>query len=294
MSRWQARLQQAESAAVRAMRAPAARWVGLALGLVGFGVLARELVTADRAVLAAWWGPGLVAAFAGFAALHACGVASLHLLGGVAPARVWTTAQVVKYLPAPGSAMLGMVGASIREGHTAKMALGVMTRQQAVLVGGSVLVGSVAVGAGLHGRLGGWAGTAMAAATAVAGLGLLVWATRGRPATARVVVALLGCASLAVPGLGLVLAMPDPGHWMVTALALPAAWAAGLLVLPVPAGIGVRESVIMFLLAPSVGVEAALAFALVGRVIHTLSDAVAILVVRAVPVLRRVAARVPD
>lgn len=291
MSRWRATLQRAESTAVRAMRAPAARWVGLGLGLAGFGLLARELVTADRTVLAAWWGPGLVASFLGFFALHACGVATLHLLGGVAPARVWTTAQVVKYLPAPGSAMLGMVGASVREGHTAKVALGVMTRQQAVLVGGSVLVGSVAVGVGVVGRLGGAVAVAVAVATAVAGLGLLVWATRGLARSARVAVALLGCASLAAPGIGLVVAMPDAGQWLVTALALPAAWAAGLLVLPVPAGIGVRESVIVFLLAPSVGVEAALAYALVGRIVHTLSDAVALVVVRGIPAVRRVAAR---
>jgi uncharacterized membrane protein YbhN (UPF0104 family) len=59
----------------------------------------------------------------------------------------------------------------------------------------------------------------------------------------------------------------------IAAVAL--SWAAGLAVIPVPAGAGVREGVLTFLLASSVGTGRALALALLGRLTLTLADAVA-------------------
>ncbi len=52
-------------------------------------------------------------------------------------------------------------------------------------------------------------------------------------------------------------------------------WAAGLIVIPLPAGAGVREGVLTFLLASSVGSGRALTLALLGRLTMTLADAVA-------------------
>jgi glycosyltransferase 2 family protein len=59
----------------------------------------------------------------------------------------------------------------------------------------------------------------------------------------------------------------------IAAVAL--SWAAGLAVIPVPAGAGVREGVLTFLLSSSVGSSRALALALLGRLTLTLADAVA-------------------
>jgi glycosyltransferase 2 family protein len=51
-----------------------------------------------------------------------------------------------------------------------------------------------------------------------------------------------------------------------------AGWVAGQIVVPVPAGIGVREAAIIWLAGPEIGYEAALAFALLTRVLHVAVD----------------------
>lgn len=50
------------------------------------------------------------------------------------------------------------------------------------------------------------------------------------------------------------------------------AYAAGVVIIVAPAGLGVREGVITFLLSPYLGLTNAIAVAVVTRVIHTLSD----------------------
>jgi uncharacterized membrane protein YbhN (UPF0104 family) len=57
----------------------------------------------------------------------------------------------------------------------------------------------------------------------------------------------------------------------IAAVAL--SWAAGLVVVIVPAGAGVREGVLTYLLASSMGSGRALALALLGRLALTLADA---------------------
>ncbi len=59
----------------------------------------------------------------------------------------------------------------------------------------------------------------------------------------------------------------------IAAVAL--SWAAGLAAIPVPAGAGVREGVLVFLLSPYVGSGTALTLALLGRLALTLADAAA-------------------
>jgi uncharacterized membrane protein YbhN (UPF0104 family) len=56
--------------------------------------------------------------------------------------------------------------------------------------------------------------------------------------------------------------------------AVSLAWAAGLVVVFVPAGVGVREGVFTYLLAPAVGSSRALALALLGRFALTIADAI--------------------
>ena len=58
----------------------------------------------------------------------------------------------------------------------------------------------------------------------------------------------------------------------IAAVAL--SWAAGLVVVIVPAGAGVREGVLTFLLASEIGSARALTLALIGRLALTLADAV--------------------
>ena len=57
--------------------------------------------------------------------------------------------------------------------------------------------------------------------------------------------------------------------------AVALSWAAGLAAIPVPAGAGVREGVLTFLLSSSVGSGRALTLALLGRLALTLADAAA-------------------
>lgn len=75
-------------------------------------------------------------------------------------------------------------------------------------------------------------------------------------------------------GGSLALLVPGPGSpaWVGVVAAFALAHAAGVLVVFAPAGVGAREAVLVALLAPSVGVPAAAAAALLSRLAHALAD----------------------
>ncbi len=84
---------------------------------------------------------------------------------------------------------------------------------------------------------------------------------------------LVGCAiKLILEALG------ESASWPLVFAATSLSWAAGLVVVPAPAGLGIREAALVALLVSQVPVEAAVAAALVSRVLFVLLDVVCFLV----------------
>jgi hypothetical protein len=170
--------------------------------------------------------------------------------------------------------MFGMVGRAVQEGYSARRALEFMTRHTLLMVGGGIAVGGVATGAMAQRFL---PGTELPVAITVTLSGVAIGtfavsSTLGWPrrlllaAAATATWLLLGITMWWTVGSGL-------GSPLMMTSAFAAAWVAGLLVLPVPAGLGVREAALVYLLVPELGQEGAIAFALITRLLHVLSDA---------------------
>lgn len=270
-----------EAVSDRLLRSAAARWIGLAIGLVALGFLVETLVSESGRALA--WvrtvTPAGVAAFAGgFVIYHVGAVTTLRpLLRGASPALpIWTAAQVIKYLPVPGSAVLGMVGSTVRRGGTTRQGLGLIIRHSLLHIGAATLVGGASVA-----RLASGVGVPTAVTVAVAaavGLAVAWAAVRHLPrATAAQAI---GLAVATWAGLGALLALgfQTQGEWVAVAAAYPASWVVGQLIVPVPAGIGVREAALLVLLGGVLGEVGAVTFAVGTRLLHMGSDAVLALV----------------
>jgi uncharacterized membrane protein YbhN (UPF0104 family) len=277
-----------EAVSDRLLRSAAARWIGLAIGLVALGFLVETLVSeSDRAL--AWVRTVTlsgVAAFAGgFAIYHVGAVATLRpLLRGASPALpIWTAAQVIKYLPVPGSAVLGMVGSTVRRGGTTRQGLGLIIRHSLLHIGAATLVGGPSVA-----RLALGVGVPTAVTAVAAGLvGLAVAWAAVRHLPRATAAQTIGLAVATWAGLGALLAFgfQTQGEWLAVAAAYPASWVVGQLIVPVPAGIGVREAALLVLLGAGVGETSAAigeigaaTFALGTRLLHMGSDAVLALV----------------
>lgn len=266
-----------EAVSDRALRSATARWVGLAVGVVALGFLVQNLAAeSDRAL--DWVRsvtPAGVAAFAGgFAVYHLGSVLTLRpLLRGTQPALpIWTASQVVKYLPVPGSAVVGMVGSTVRRGGTTRQGLGLIIRHSLLHVGAATLVGSPSVAARAADL--GVPTPVTATAAVVAGLGVAWVAVRHLPRLAAGVAIALAAATWAGLGALLAFGFETEEAWLVVATAYPASWVVGQLAVPVPAGIGVREAALLVLLAGVLGDVGAVTFALGTRLLHLLSDGV--------------------
>ena len=255
------------------LRSRPARWAGLVAGVAALALLAfalREELSRGDVDGAT---PGALAvSLAGFLLFHAGAVASLRLLGGSPAPQVWAAAQLAKYLPAPGAALGGMVHSAVVRGGTARDAVSLTLRHSAVLLAGALLAGAPSAGDATADRWGvpAW----LVPAVMVAGAAALAVAVK-RPWAA------LACATAAWAVLGVALwagVAARDGDAFTVATAFSAAWAVGFVALPVPAGIGVREAVLLVLLEPSLGRPGALSFAVLTRVLHIVSDAVVALV----------------
>jgi hypothetical protein len=265
-----------ETVSDRALRSGAARWVGLAVGVVALGFLAQTLA-ADRARALDWVTsitPGGLAAFiVGFAIFHVGAVATLGpLLRDSQPAlSIWSAAQLAKYLPVPGSAVVGMVGTTVRRGGTTRQGLGLIIRHTLLHMGAATAVGSVSVAAAAAGV--GVPAPLTATVAVIAGVGVAWLALRPLPAATAAGAIALAVATWALLG-GLLAVGFDAGGgaWLTVAGAYPASWVAGQLVVPVPAGIGVRESALLVLLGGALGAVGAATFALGTRLLHVASD----------------------
>jgi hypothetical protein len=264
-----------ESSTDRLLRSRTARWVGLLVGLAAVAFLARSLADAGDAALD--WFSGLtllqvLAAAAGFGLYHVSAVVTLRPIFEGPALRVWGAAQLIKYLPVPGSALLGMVGTTVRDGGTTRHGVAVTVRHSLLQVGGAMLVGIPAIAATGE-RLVGLPPLVVWMLGIPAGLAVAWLGVRHL----RLPVA-LACTAVATAGwlvLGLLLAYGvarGQGPLLLVGASFAAAWVVGQLALPVPAGIGVREAALLLLLSPVLGEVGALSFALGTRLVHVASD----------------------
>src|SRR5215213_6472169 len=259
------------------------RWLTAVVLAVVAGFFVATLAARWNDVISVKWrlDPGLFAAATVLLALSYGLVAllwglALHRSAGTrasAGARVWFLSNLARYVPGNIWSYVGAVELARREGVARRVTLAVMALTQVLSVG-------VAVAAGLpvllaeRARLG---RPALLGAVVVAALGGLAVLFRGR---------LLELARRRMPGF-------DPGELtpsagtvtglafaaLVAALhplaagdiplvvaAYAAAYAAGFLALLTPAGLGVREGVLVVALAPVLPAGPALVVALVSRV----------------------------
>jgi uncharacterized membrane protein YbhN (UPF0104 family) len=272
------------------------RWLTAVVLAVVAGFFVATLAARWNDVISLKWrlDPGLFAAATVLLALSYGLVAwlwglALRRYAGIpasAGARIWFLSNLARYVPGNVWSYVGAVELARRQGVARRVTLAVMALTQVLSVG-------VAVAAGLpvllaeRARLGRPALLGAVVVAALAGLAVLF---RGR---------LLALARRRVPGFDPAELTPSAGtvvwlvagyavYWAVTGLAFAAlvaalhplaagdvplvvaayaaAYAAGFLALLTPAGLGVREGVLVVALAPVLPAGPALVVALVSRV----------------------------
>jgi uncharacterized membrane protein YbhN (UPF0104 family) len=203
-----------------------------------------------------------------------------------AGARIWFLSNLARYVPGNVWSFVGAVELARREGVARPVTLAVMAFTQVLSVGVALLAGLPVLLAerarlGRPALLGAVAAALVAAAAAVFRRQLLALARRRLPALA-------GGGLVPSPGTVAVLAAGYAAYWAVTGLAFAAlvasvhrlapgevplvvaayaaAYAVGFLSLLTPAGLGVREGVLVVALSPVLPAGPALVVALVSRV----------------------------
>lgn len=291
LSRHLARL---NSWAVGALRSRTGRFTSWFLLLSAVGFLVAQLLrpeVLDSAVLRSQSVTSLAGGLCAFLLLHLFAAAALRTYVGRGAAQIWATAQAIKYLPAPGSALAGMVGGTVLRGRDMGFALVVTARHTTLLVGAAMTIGSVSVAqrisAGAMTQAESHSGLAAGAGMVALGTILLGFSTRGFHWSTRLRTTFLALCVWSSLGIGLwsLTGMPIAQHAYV-ASAFAAAWAVGLLALPIPAGLGVREATLVLLLTPLLSTESAIAFGVVTRLLHLVSDGLAVIAVFMVHALR--------
>jgi uncharacterized membrane protein YbhN (UPF0104 family) len=273
-----------------------ARWVTAAALVVVAVFFAVTLAARWREVISLKWQPR-PGVFALACVLLALSYALVACLWGLAlrraagtpvrtGARIWFLANLARYVPGNVWSFVGAVELARREGVARSRTLAVMALTQVLSVGVALLAG-LPVLLAERARLGRPA-LLGAVAVAVVAAGAAVFRRQ-----------LLGLARRRLPGLDPGALVPAPGtvalltvgyaaYWAVTGLAFAAlvaalhplaagdvplvvaayaaAYAAGFLALLTPAGLGVREGVLVVALAPVLPAGPALVVALVSRV----------------------------
>jgi uncharacterized membrane protein YbhN (UPF0104 family) len=283
-----------DSVPVRADRR--SRWLTAAVLAVVAGFFVATLAARWNDVISVNWRlrPGLFALACGLLAVSYALVACLWALALrraagtrlVAGARVWFLANLARYVPGNLWSYVGAVELARREGVARRTTLAVMALTQLLSVGVALLVG-LPVLVAERVRLGRPALLGAVVVVAAAGLAalfrrrLLALARRRLPGfdpadltpSARTVAELvLGYAAYwAVTGLAFAalvasLASLAAADIPLVVAAYAAAYAAGFLALLTPAGLGVREGVLVVALAPVLPAGPALVVALVSRV----------------------------
>lgn len=266
-----------EGRVAKTMRSRGAGIVGLLLGLITLSLLVLSLVHAaarGKNLLGQQTFASIVITLAGFGVFHIFAISSLSILAERPARSLWSASQLAKYLPAPGASLGGMLHSSVRGGLSPRQALFLTLRHSGVLLGSALAVGAWSVGALAHNRTGFPEWAPVLGLLVLSALVLLVSVRHLGPRNAwRVIAAAL--AGWIVLGLSLWLGIArghSPG--VVVSSSFPAAWAMGFIVLPVPAGIGIREAALLFLLRPWLGQGGAAAFAILSRLLQIGSDGV--------------------
>lgn len=211
----------------------------------------------------------------------------------ITAARIWTVSSLGKYIPGKVWAIAGMAVMAQRAGVRRWTATASAVVLQALAVGTGAAVVGAAGSASLESRYP-WVPSALVALVVLSllGIGLLLWP----PFIRRLLRVVRVEAEGASPGAGAVLAGMTANvvawlgyglaFWLLAhglfdasaftpALAITtfaASYVAGLLFLPAPAGIGVRESVVILMLGGALGESTALALAIASRALLTITE----------------------
>ena len=267
-----------------AVRSPIARWIGFAIGVAAFGLIIVTFVRSGSRATDLIEGRSLLSlspALAGVLVFHVAAAVTLGRVGANESAGVWAASQLTKYLPVPASAAVGMLGSSVRAGHTPRGALRILVVHSILLVGAATVVGSASAGTLIGGR-GPWPPNWLAVTVLLTGFAITALVLWSSTPPARVVTGGVAVAGWAAVAVGMGASFAPNGDWRTGLLlgsAYCAAWVAGQIVVPVPAGLGVREAALIAILSSHVGATEALGFAVLSRAIHVLSDGVIAFVV---------------
>ena len=210
-----------------------------------------------------------------------------------AAARIWTVSSLGKYIPGKVWAIAGIAVMAQRAGVRRWTAMASAVVLQALAVGTGAAIVGTAGSASLESRYP-WVPAALLAlvVVSVAGIALLLWppfigrllrlvrveAKGSSPGAPAVVVGALANLT-AWAGYGLAFWLLARGLFAAPALTpalamatFAASYVAGLLFLPAPAGLGVRESVVILMLGGALGESSALALAIASRVLLTITE----------------------
>ena len=279
-----------------------ARWVTAAALVVVAVFFAVTLAARWREVISLKWQPR-PGVFALACVLLALSYALVACLWGLAlrraagtpvraGARIWFLANLARYVPGNVWSFVGAVELARREGVARSRTLAVMALTQVLSVGVALLAGLPVLLAerarlGRPALLGAVAVAVVAAGAAVLRRQLLGLARRRLPgldpgalvpAPGTVALLTVGYAAYwAVTGLAFAALVASayrlaPGDVPLVVAAYAAAYAVGFLSLLTPAGLGVREGVLVIALAPVLPAGPALVVALVSRVWTMLAE----------------------
>ncbi len=278
------------------------RWLTVAVLAVVTGFFVATLVARWNDVISLKWRlePRLFAAATVLLALSYGLVAwlwglALHRAAGTrlaAGARIWFLSNLARYVPGNVWSYVGAVELARREGVARRVTLAVMALTQVLSVGVALLAG-LPVLLAERARLGRPALLGAAVVVVVAGLAALF--RRQLLALARRLLGLDPADLAPSPGTVVLLVVGYAVYWAVTGLAFAtlvagmyplaagdvplvvaayaAAYAAGFLALLTPAGLGIREGVLVVALAPVLPAGPALVVALVSRLWMMLVEA---------------------
>jgi hypothetical protein len=281
-----------EARVAQTLRSKVAGWIGLVLGLTTAALLLLALwdqISKGRTLLEEQTVWSILITFIGFAVFQIGAIISLSMLLGQPAAHLWAASQLAKYFPAPGASLGGMMHQSVRSGLSTRQAIGLTLRHSGILLGTALAVGAWALGSLAYQNSSIPFAPVFLVSILVAAVVLLA-STRTIDGSRAWVIVLVSTAGWVALGLGLWLGIARSHHGgPVIVTAFCAAWAAGFIVLPVPAGIGIRETVLVFLLKPWLGQGGAVSFAILSRMLHIGSDGVLV----AADVFRRHKERVP-
>lgn len=224
---------------------------------------------------------GLAIACAAADVLLALAWRALLEMQGAHAGRAWSirtygVSQIAKYLP-------GNVGHFVSRqllGASAGVSQAALARSSlyeiASLAATGVLLGLSALPL-IDGRLFGWAAPPAAAAIVLAALAAVRLAAGARPAQALAAHLLFLLATSLIFAALLALTAPDAGRglsWPTVCGAYAAAWFAGLVTPGAPAGIGVRELVLVFLLDGHASEQDLLPTLVLSRAVTVLGDTI--------------------